>query len=346
MSVENNEMIERYIYEVIRRVPKKQREEIRLELEELISDMMEQEGAELEAVLTKLGDPREFAQKYSGRHNYLIGPEYYGDYCWMMKVFLISALAFHLVSIIFQAVFSPGLLLKLSFYVETVVTNTLVSLFGGFGLLTLIFAVFERYHVRVQIKITREEGWSAEKLRSWTPAKLPPVPDEKARISRGDCIVGIVFTLLFGLLLVFAPEWTAGINAGDGSWKVVSPFNYGAWNVVLPVLVIDIAIELVNEIMKLLAGRYCRKVMISGILSGVAEIFLSVLLLKVLPFWNPNFVRELEEALELKITSHGDLLFYWNDGVISNILLIGITVFTLAEVGVTVYKTCRYNFKE
>lgn len=92
MTMEKNDMMERYIYEVIRRVPKKQREEIRLELEELISDMMEQEEAGMEAVLTKLGNPRDFAQKYSGRHNYLIGPEYYGDYCWVMKVFLLLSL--------------------------------------------------------------------------------------------------------------------------------------------------------------------------------------------------------------------------------------------------------------
>lgn len=343
MAMEKNEMMERYIYEVIRRVPKKQRKEIQLELEELISDMMEQEGAKLEAILTKLGNPREFAQKYSGRHNYLIGPEYYGDYCWMMKVFLISALAFHMVSIIFQAVFSPGLLLKVSFYVETVFTDTLISLIGGFGMLTLIFAVFERYNVRVQIKIMKEEDWSVEKLKAWTPSKLPPVPDEKARISRGDCIVGIVFTLLFGLLLVFAPEWSAGIRAGDGNLKLVSPFNLEAWNVILPILVIALAIELVNEVMKLLTGRYCKKVMISEILSGIAEIILSALLLKALPFWNPNFVRELEEAFEVKVASHGDLLFYWNDGLISNIFLIGIVTVTLAEIGVTVYRTCRYG---
>ncbi len=343
MTMEKNEMMERYIYEVVRRVPKKQREEIRLELEELISDMMEQKGAGMEEILTKLGDPREFAQKYSGRHNYLIGPEYYGDYCWMMKVFLISTLAFHLVSIIFQAVFSPGLLLQVSFYVETVFINTLISLTGGFGLLTLMFALFERYNVRVQIKITKEKDWSVEKLKAWTPAKLPPVPDEKARIHRGDCIVGIVFTLLFGLLLIFAPEWFVSINAGNKSWKFVSPFNYGAWNVILPVLVIDVAIELMNEIIKLMTGRYCQKVMISQILSGITEIILSVLLLKVLPFWNPNFVRELEEAFELKITSRTDLLFYWNDGLVSNILLTGIVLITLAEICVTVYKTCRYG---
>ena len=34
-----NEMIERYIYEVTRRVPQKTREEIRLELQTLIEDM-------------------------------------------------------------------------------------------------------------------------------------------------------------------------------------------------------------------------------------------------------------------------------------------------------------------
>ena len=42
------DMIERYIYDVVKRVPQESREEIRLELQSLIDDMCEQEDISVE----------------------------------------------------------------------------------------------------------------------------------------------------------------------------------------------------------------------------------------------------------------------------------------------------------
>ena len=63
MSKEDQELMERYIYQVVRRLPKAQQKEVGMELQELISDMMEQTGS-MEQVLEELGDPAEFAKSY------------------------------------------------------------------------------------------------------------------------------------------------------------------------------------------------------------------------------------------------------------------------------------------
>ena len=84
------EMIERYIYEVVRRVPSEAREEIRMEIGALIEDMQNGEGLSVQAVLEKLGDPAVFARRYRGDRDYLIGPEYYDDYVWILKLVLIG----------------------------------------------------------------------------------------------------------------------------------------------------------------------------------------------------------------------------------------------------------------
>ena len=60
------EMIERYIYEVVRRVPSEAREEIRMEIGALIEDMQNGAGLSVQAVLEKLGDPAVFAIRYRG----------------------------------------------------------------------------------------------------------------------------------------------------------------------------------------------------------------------------------------------------------------------------------------
>ena len=62
MTDREKELVNRYVYEVTKRIPKEQRNEIEMELRELIEDMAE--GAPLEEVFVKLGDPAVFARKY------------------------------------------------------------------------------------------------------------------------------------------------------------------------------------------------------------------------------------------------------------------------------------------
>ena len=82
-------LLDRYIYAVISKLPKEQREDIKLELESLISDMCE-EGRKLEDVLLTLGNPDDLANKYREKEKYLIGPEYYDLYIWLVKIVLFA----------------------------------------------------------------------------------------------------------------------------------------------------------------------------------------------------------------------------------------------------------------
>lgn len=84
MTDREKELVNRYVYEVTKRIPKEQRSEIEMELRELIEDMAE--GAPLEEVFAKLGDPAVFARKYREDKNYVISPEYYDNYVWVMKI--------------------------------------------------------------------------------------------------------------------------------------------------------------------------------------------------------------------------------------------------------------------
>ena len=88
MTLDDKELMGRYIYQVIRRLSRAQRDEGRMELEELISDMYADKGS-METVLTQLGDPAEFAKQYQNDRQYLIGPEYFETYLWFVKVILI-----------------------------------------------------------------------------------------------------------------------------------------------------------------------------------------------------------------------------------------------------------------
>ena len=84
-------MIERYVYDVIRRLPEDNREEVKKELYLNIDDMLGSNRSEehIEQILLELGEPRLLALKYQTKERYLISPAYYDDYIRVLKVVII-----------------------------------------------------------------------------------------------------------------------------------------------------------------------------------------------------------------------------------------------------------------
>ncbi len=358
MTPNEKDYMERYIYQVIRRLPKAQRDEVRMEMEELISDMCADKGS-IEEVLTQIGDPAEFAKQYQNGQQYLIGPEYFETYLWFVKVILICTAipiliislvnAFGQASVITSQNAAPVIIRVIVDGLTTGITDVLISCMSAFGAVTLAFAIMERQKVKIDMK--KAEKWSVERLSEekkttdsrWTPRFLDPVPDKKAIISRGDSIVGIVFIVVFTVLLIFAPHFFAAIFMKGETVTTVPVFNLDQWGTILPIFVLSLLIGLADEILQLVIGCYCKLVMVSHIVCGAIQIVLSAIVLKVLPIWNPNFVAELQMALGKEADSAAKFLTYWNADVVSNGLLAFIIVVTLVEIGVTIYKTLRYG---
>lgn len=87
-------MIERYIYDVTRRLPKSQREDIKLELQGLISEMIDKRfgdknltNDDIESVLIELGHPRIMADRLTDNRQDIIHPEHYNEFLTVTKVF-------------------------------------------------------------------------------------------------------------------------------------------------------------------------------------------------------------------------------------------------------------------
>lgn len=365
------DLAERYIYEVIRRLPKEQRDEIKLELLGLISDMSE-EGRAMEDILMELGDPKEFARRYRGESQYLIGPEYYDNYMWVTKIVLICVTASAAVSAFVNTLlnshfaFSNIIGGSIDFFAELIseiISDTVISGAAAFGVVTAVFAVLERRKVKVEIQ--ERKKWSVEHLKEamegearkhkeaekekfyWTPGQLKPVPDKRSIISRGDCVAGIVFAVLFIAILCFVPDLLGFFVMRDDSIvKIIPIFNMSVWNTVLPLLVISMVVSLTDEIIKLVYGRYCRPVAVSCIICNAVSAVLAVIILKVLPVWNPEFASDIAEATGKTIFSRADLLKYWGTDMISNIILAVIFIIMAADIGTTIYKTIKYDIRE
>ena len=340
MTEADRELMQRYIYQVTRRLAKDQREETARELEELITDMAEQKG--MEEALKELGDPAAFAQKYREEPGWVIGPEYAEDYRWLLKIVL-AAVA---LSVVVSGVVQGALQRDGAGILTEAVSSAVSGALSAVGAVTVLFMILERRKIRVDFRkeFRMAEGNGAER-RKWVPMLLPPVPDSRAEIKRSDEAVNLIFEALLAGLMIFAP-WLFGAYAfEDGTFiRTIPIFNLERWNIILPVLLISLAAGFSDDVVRLVCGCYCRTVLIVCLVSGAVQAVFAWILLKGLPFFNPSFVQELRQEFDWQGTK-GDLLTLYGTGRLETIVLLVIWACILIETGVTVYKTVRYAEK-
>ena len=145
------DLINRYVYAVIRSLPEKQRADIEKELRTLIDDMIEEYDEpvsyekKVEKVLLELGDPEKLADNYRGSKRYLIGPQFYEKYMLILKIVLIAVFAGVTIATI-----AEGFFVKDKNVLDTV-KDYLSALFSGvlqvFAWTTIAFMIAERNYM-------------------------------------------------------------------------------------------------------------------------------------------------------------------------------------------------------
>lgn len=344
-------LVERYLYDVVRRLPEKQRQDIEKELRTLIEDMAEERSYDgevsediIKSVLEELGDPAKLASKYREEGNYLIGGEYYTVYCQVLKIVLACVGAGMAISVI------------VSFFVSSVTDSTagwmqslsgsFVDLFSipsaliqAFGWVTLIFYVMQRKQVKLD-----------QKEKKWNVKDLPEIPDKNATIGRGDSIFGIAFGVLFIILFIFAPQFV-GVWVMDSGKEVVSiPFlNLTIWSNVLPFIIISLLTGIMDKLVKLISGRYNPTVMCANILSNCINIIMAFIIFKGHQIWNPNLVAAFSTVTDRTFQAEYDIMTHWSqlvtEGILSNVFVVIIVVGSLIDMLVTIYRTIRYGVR-
>lgn len=347
MSEQEQVLKKQYIYEVIRWLPRDQRKEISMELEELIDDMYESGKQNMDEILTQLGDPKKFAKKYINFNHYLIGPSYFDNYIWILKIVVLCVGISSLLSGFFTYNYNNFNLFN---FLIDVIVNLSVSMVGAFGMLTLIFAIMEYFQVKLEFK--KEASWSVQSIKDsteamknvWIPSSLSPIPNKHAVISRGSTLTGVLFLVVLGVLFLFNPEIFGVIIYENKQIQQTIPlFNLDRWNIICPILLLSLLVNFIDEIFRLVTGCYCKMVMISNLITNAIQLFLLTMVFKFLPVWNSNFTITLSRATGETFSSKGDLLHYWGTDLISNIVVGIIFISILIDSGITIYKSVRYG---
>ena len=283
------EMIERYVYAVVHRLPKQQQADIEKELRGLIEDMLEERmqgeqptEREVEAVLTELGNPSELAASYRGNKRFLIGPQLMDSYMTVLKIVAVSVLIGLSIVFVIRLIVEP--VTALDAFVDYIVSLVMASL-QCFAWVTIGFAIAE---YRGNLKSLH----TAANAKSWTPAELQPVPDAKNEIGIAEPMIVIVVLMGFLAVLLSATDLLGFPMIIDGNAKIITAFDFDVLRGYMPGVIAVVLIIVAREIYKLILRKWTHRLIGIHVLVSVVATIFAYILLSDTAVWNPSFMDE------------------------------------------------------
>ncbi|MEE8355668.1 MAG: hypothetical protein V3R33_00025 [Anaerolineales bacterium] len=200
-------LIDRYIQEVGRHLPRKNRADIKAELRSSMVDNLEDRygsdptESQVADFLKEFRKPREVAASYFPEGQYLIGPSLYPLFrmiAWIVVSAVVGAqiLAWGIAMLVAGESFST-----LEIF-GSLVNSIPVSL----GWLLITFIILQRFDVKPDLD---DEPWD--------PQSLPQI-NEDEDIKRGELIFGLVFSILILVLVTFFPQWIGFVTTPGGKF--------------------------------------------------------------------------------------------------------------------------------
>ncbi|HSP21494.1 MAG TPA: hypothetical protein VLQ20_04105 [Planococcus sp. (in: firmicutes)] len=247
-------LIDRYIGEVTRRLPSKEREDIGRELRSTMEDMLPAGYSEKEEreLLIKFGDPAVLAGKYRSQPMYLIGPRFFDLYITLLKIIIPVVVTVVLVVLIITTIFANA--------GEASVVTVIVRLIGdaisaAFDValhvlfwVTLVFAIIEWVD-----RANRAAGKPPLQFpeKGWTPDDLEASQEmsKKKAIARSEAAVDLIWTAIWASVYFNAGKFVGIYEEGSNGLEMVTPmFNQSVlmsyWPLVLLIVILQVAMDL------------------------------------------------------------------------------------------------------
>lgn len=337
--MKNQDLIDRYVYAVVKHLPRRQAEDIDRELHGLIEDMLLERCAErppeqkdVLVVLTELGTPQELAAQYSGdKERCLIAQPWYHQYKlvlkWVLFAVALGITVSMLVSTAVAAVEGELNGWRIGENLLEWVGALFSALLSATGALTLLYAFLQRKGISVEESL----GFSTN-LK-----ELPPVPKKEEKINRADAIAEIIFSVLLVCIFVFAPQIICGVFRNGDEVEVIPFFDISVirsiWYLFVGMMLCGVA----DGIFMLAEGRYTfRLAAVNGVTNLICLILTGIFV------FSENVVNQecLDRLLEAVA---GNVIAA---GMISNIpiLIFGlIALAILLDFGVVLFRAWKYG---
>jgi hypothetical protein len=326
-----NSMIDRYLYDVARRLPEKIRGDVERELRSNIEDMLPESPTEEDVtrVLTQLGSPARLAASYRPNPRYLISPELYDDYIAVLKVVAVTLAAILAALGVFRLIFAnelgSGVVASVVEVFASLIAGAVSGIVHAFFWVTLGFAVFEFINNKKQ-------------KDSWSPKTLPEIPTNTAVvIKRSDAIAGAIFSTLFSVVFLIGtlrtPPFIAWYEAGAATVPLFSVEVVGHF---LPLFIFVMALNIVVAVIKALIGRWNTATAACHILYQVISSVVSIAFLSRPDFLNTAFLDRFAGKLSIEPS-----LLQGYVRTAFTVIIVLIVIGTVADVITTIVKTAK-----
>ena len=272
------ELIDRYVYQVSRRLPKRLRDDVRAELRSLLLDALEESTGRRDsgevspsiddqvAVLKEFSAPAQMAAKYQPRPQYIVGPRLYNLYLIVVAAVIgagfLASIVSTAVSRLFVSSVADGML-ELLYQGTMRFLNIAIS---GIGSATLVFAVLERVIPDGELRLNTEEEWN--------PRDLPEI-EERSEVKTASRVVQIgIMALLLIAFIAFPDRIGAGVYY-DGGWHVVpSILSPEFFSIYLPLIDLRLGLAIILNLVLLRQARWQLTTRVADLLLRVFDIYI------------------------------------------------------------------------
>ncbi|HET9910759.1 MAG TPA: hypothetical protein VFQ13_02660 [Anaerolineales bacterium] len=296
-------LIDKYIAEVGKHLPRRNRADIEAEIRSTLEDMLDEhsereqtqgpvDDAAVIELLKEYGAPRKVAESYVGPR-YLIGPRMYPFFEMVTRIVFAVLIAVTVVGLVVGLVQSgasgPEFLKTLG--------NSALSLLGGlmsaFGNIVLVFAILERVLPKTDFE---------KEMEDWDPKELASEPDPD-KLDLPDHIFSIIFTVLGLVILNLYPNIIAIRFENNGTWVSIPIFTQAFFQFLPWINIMGLLQILFNGFM-LSQKEWTAPTRILSILMDIAQLVLLVAIMKT-----PGIFESIPEALTaLGIREAADVL--------------------------------------
>ncbi|GAA4912498.1 hypothetical protein LX16_2382 [Stackebrandtia albiflava] len=271
-------LTERYVREVVKRLPADQRDDVADELRATIADTVDAHGgdpaAAEHAVLTDMGDPIRLAARYADRPVALIGPVFYPAYIRLLKLLLSMVLPVVTVLMMTLEFFDGG---DIGQVIGAGVGAALSVGAQMIAWLTVVFAL-----------VDRAGGRDAYKPTEWTPDDLPEL--RATDDNRTTVIAAAVWNLVLAGLIVW--QHTAPTRLGGLRVEVMHPDLWSG--MVWPMLAGLVGMAIV-EVLRIAARRWTYGLATAYSAAGLVFALPLAWVLYRREFFNPEFLALFNE---------------------------------------------------
>ncbi|MCE5188736.1 MAG: hypothetical protein LLF75_06100 [Eubacteriales bacterium] len=333
--------IERYVYDVARRLPEKEREEVKKELRANIYDMLPENAseAEIEKVLYELGSPASLAGKYRQNPRYLISPAYYDEYVSVLKWVL------PLVGVIVMVIgFITGTVMALKidtskyYLVATKIISQGISMGVSAAFQALIWTT-------VGFVIAERSGQRAEQSgkHSWRIQDLPEVQKSgQTHIPLSEGVAELVVMTVFSVIgILFCtgrlPFAMAFSEEGLHFTTVFNPDFLVLW---IPAILVTFVLGVIVGITKIKDRRWSVPVCVSVVAKSLVSMAMSLYLLNQPNMFSSEFLTFLSNVGVLQALPQVN-----GKNVLLVVLMVLIVIGTISECVKTVTMTIKNRDK-